>query len=79
MRTASLSWVNRPRNGADNQHLTRRFSMGTATHLPLCIQCYVMTFALIEITYCTAIYCKCTKLFGNHTLTFWRRNYFFKF
>ena len=43
MYTTSLSRVNRPRDGAQNQHLlTLRFSMGTATPLPLCIQCYVM-------------------------------------
>ena len=43
MHTTSLSRVNRPRNGAGNQHvLTLRFSMVTATPLPLCIQSYVM-------------------------------------
>ena len=28
-----------------------------------------MTFALIEITYCTTIYYKCIKLFENYTLS----------
>jgi len=74
MRTTSLSRVNRPRNGAENQQLlTLRFSMGTAKPLLLCIQCYVMlcygmTFALTKVTYCATNYHTCTKLFENHTL-----------
>jgi hypothetical protein len=31
--------------------------------------CYGMTFALIEITYCTTICYSCIKLFENHTLS----------